>query len=90
VSVVSQQTRADLDRVAAWYGIDFEANVHTFRAISSTCPDAFATVLRAWASEIERDARAGTSQRIRQQIADKRMAAQKAAAAAVPARAVRR
>lgn len=67
-------------RVTQWYGIDFEANVHTFRALTSTCADAFATVLRAWAAEIERDSRAGTSQRIRQQIADKRMAAAKATA----------
>lgn len=89
MSVVTPQTRDDLMRFTQWYGIDFEANVHTFRALTSTCPDAFATVMRAWAAEIEHDSRVGTSQRIRQQIADKRMAAAKATALA-PGKDVRR
>lgn len=89
MSVVTPQTRDDLMRFTQWYGIDFDANVHTFRALTSTCPDAFSTVMRAWAAEIEHDSRVGTSQRIRQKIADKRMAAAKATALA-PGKMVRR
>lgn len=70
MSVISQQTMADLSRFAAFFGIDLELNRHIFRAPASACPDAFATVMRALAGEIDRDARFGVGQRIRQQIAE--------------------
>lgn len=72
MSVISQETMAHVQRVAAFFGIDLDANRHIFRAASSASGDAFATVMKAMALEIERDVRFGVSQRIRQEIAKKR------------------
>lgn len=89
MSVVTLQTRDDLRLFCTFACMDYDANLHIWRAVAADCPDAFATVMRSLAVAINSDSRLGTSQRIRQQIADKRMAAAKATAP-VPGKMVRR
>lgn len=72
MSVVSAETMAHVERVTRFFGIDLEYNRHIFRAASSASPDAFATVMRAMAGEIERDVRFGVGDRIRAEVFAKR------------------
>lgn len=68
MSVVSRETREDLQTVLRFLGLHEDCVIHIFRRAADTSVDAFATTMRAMAEAVREDSRHGTTERIRRMI----------------------
>lgn len=73
-AVVSAKTRADVEDVARFFGVEMEWNRHIFAHAASRDPKAFETTFALLAEAVRQDVRNGVTQRIRDQIAKGRAA----------------
>lgn len=68
MSVVSRETREDVQTVIRFLGLHEDSVIHIFRRAADTSTDAFATTMRAMADAVREDLRFGTTERIRRMI----------------------
>lgn len=74
MSVVSRETREDVQTVLRFLGVNEDSVIHLFRRAADTSADAFATTMRAMAEAVKEDERHGTTARIRRIIERERAA----------------